>query len=96
LIVSNKSKLKGAVHKRRSQSRESLSNAYKEGGGSSAADIRTYWCKKISNFLKFVVYLHGKRGRGVWASADILRTREINFSRFYADNFYDGPKIFRV
>jgi len=48
--------------------------------------------QKTSGFSKFIVYLPRKRGgRRDWASADILRTRGVNFSRFCADVFYGRP-----
>jgi len=44
----------------------------------SDVDVHAFWCKKNSDFLKFVSCPQGY-GRGGWASADIFRTRRGNF-----------------
>jgi len=56
------------------------------GRGSSHADVRTYWCKKTSDFLKFIMCPHGQGG-----VVEPVRTREVNFSQ---TPFMDGPNHF--
>jgi len=43
-------------------------------GGSSDADVRTFWCKKFGFFKIYGVLARTRGGKG-WASADILWTR---------------------
>jgi len=33
------------------------------GGSSSDAEVRTFWCKKTSDILKFMLYPHGQEGK---------------------------------
>jgi len=64
------------------RSRRGLFSADK--GGSSDADVHTFWCKKKTLHLsKLMVCLHRQGGKPV-------RTRGVNFSRFYAAIFMDG------
>jgi len=82
----------GPVHKRRPQSgRGGLSSADK--GGSSDADVRTSWHKKLRIFRIDGVSARARRVELV--PADILRTKGegVNFSRFCADVFYRRPLI---
>jgi len=75
----------GAVHKRRLQSEgKGLSSADK---GSSFADVPTLWCKKLRIFRNLWCVYTDKRG---WASADIFRTRGVNFSQL-CGFFYGRP-----
>jgi len=55
--------------------------------GSSDAYVRTFWCKKIANFSKFVVCLHGQGG------VEPVRTWEegVNIHNFVRTSFMDGP-----
>jgi len=61
-------------------------------GGSSDADVRTFWRKNLGFFEIYGVSAAIK-GREGWSSMDILRTRGegVNFSRFCADVFYGRP-----
>jgi len=55
------------------------------------ADVRNFWRKNFSDFLKFLVCLHEQGGRGK-ASADILQTRGWSiFCDFVPTSFMDGP-----
>jgi len=89
--------LLGAVHKGRSQSggEGGLPNADvfrtsgrgQAGESSSDVDVRTFWCKKTSDFLKFIVY---PQGQGGFNQCGLLPTRGegVNFSQFCVDVFY--------
>jgi len=87
----------GAVRKIRPHSRGCpvWTFADKGVGGSSDADVHTFWRKNNNNnnLRKFIMYPHGQGGRRGWASSDILRTRRkgINLSRFCANVYYGQP-----
>jgi len=51
----------------------------KEGGGSSDADVRTFWPKKLRKFQNSWCVSTDWGGRGGWVSADILQTRGGQF-----------------
>jgi len=75
-----------AVHKKRPQygGEGGLSSADK--GGSSDADVRTFWDKNIGFFE--IYYVSARTIKGGWVSVDIFRTRVeggVNFSRFCSD-----------
>jgi len=74
-------KILGAVHKRRPQSGGWVcpvrTFADKGKGGSSDADVRTFWCKKLGLFK-----IHGEQGG-----------RMIKFSRFCTDVLYGQSLI---
>jgi len=70
--------------------KEGLSSVYiLRGGGSSDADVRTFWCKKPRIFRNlWCVFTDKERG------VESMRTVEgVNFSRFCADAFYGRPLI---
>jgi len=85
------------VHKTRPQSRgrgfdQSGHFSDKGAGGSSDADVRTFWRKKTSDFSTFTACPHGQAGRSGLASADILRAREEGsiFRDFVRTSFMGG------
>jgi len=65
---------------------------------SSGADVRSYWCKKTSNFSKFMMRLHEQERL---SSANIFLRREegVSFSRFCTNvtlifKVYFNTKVF--
>jgi len=52
-------------------------------GGSSDADMRTFWRKKTSDFSKFVVCPYGQRGRGV-EPVRTFRKQGVRGGQFFA------------
>jgi len=50
-------------------------------GGSSYVDVRTFWCKKLRIFSKYMVYPHGQGEMGS-IFCDFVRT-----------SFMDGPLL---
>jgi len=62
---------------------------------SSDADVRIFWCKKASDFSKFMVCPH-RQGEGGGEPVRIFcgqGWRGVNFSRFVRTFFMDGPKL---
>jgi len=64
--------------------------AEKAGKASSHAEVRTFWCKKASDFSKFMVCPYGQEGGG---EVELVcrfcqQKRSVNFSRFCEDVFY--------
>jgi len=78
----------GAVHKGRPQSGRFVKCGQ---GGSSDADVRTFWCKNAKFFEIYGVSAR-TRGEGGSASADILRTRgRVSIFRdFVRTSFMNG------
>jgi len=66
--------------------------ANKGRGGISDADVRTLWCKKTSDFSKFMVCPHGQKGRGVEPVRNFAdKGSESIFRDFMRTSFKDVP-----
>jgi len=87
----NSAFLLGAVHKRCVHSKGGLCGYLRTRGVVQMRSSTLFGAKNFE-FSKFIVCPHGQRGRGR-ASADIFRTREVNFSRFCVNVFYGHPLI---
>jgi len=64
-------------------------------GGSSDADVRTFWNKKHRIFKIYGVFARARGGRG-WASEDIMRTRGEGgqfFEIFCGRLLWTAPKL---
>jgi len=83
---------KRPVHKRRPQSGRGFVQCghFSEKGGGGFCKCGRPQCLVQKNFGFFEFFGVSARTRveGGWASADILRTKGVNFSRFCADVFY--------
>jgi len=63
----------------------------KEEGGSSDADVRTYWCKKLRIFRNLWCVRTDKKGGGLNQCGYFPEKRRINFCDFEWTYFMDGP-----
>jgi len=85
----------GAVRKRHPQSggKEGLSTAdIADKGGSSDADVRTFWCKKLRIFRNLWCVRMNKEGRGHFSRfcADVFDGRLLITLFFLKNNYYMG------
>jgi len=82
--------LLGTVHKRvRSQGGRGC--PFCEQGDSLDAEVRTFWCKKASNYSKYMVCPHEKG----WANADKMEEEQF-FAILWGVLFWTAPYMFQV
>jgi len=95
IMVSHNNFQCGAVHKRRPQSGGvSKCGHFSDKGGSSDADVRTFWSKILRIFRNLWCVRTDKRG-GVEPGGHFAdKGGGVNFSRFCADFLYGRTPVF--
>jgi len=82
----------GVVHKRRQQSwgrgLSALDSPLTPDFGSSDADVRTVWCKKLRIFRKFMVCPHGQGGGRLSQCGHFANKEEGQFFAILCGLFY--------